>query len=48
MSTLSDMLGIGHFTISSGGTVRREFIEAVARGPWVRRMRTSSAHLTIA
>lgn len=31
MSTLSDMLGIGHFTISSGGTVRREFIEAVAR-----------------
>lgn len=29
MSTLSDLLGISHFTTSSGGTVRRDFIEAV-------------------
>lgn len=31
MSTLSDLLGIPHFTTSSGGTVRRDFIKAVAR-----------------
>ena len=31
MSTLSDLLGIPHFTTSRGGTVRRDFIEAVAR-----------------
>lgn len=31
MSTLSDLLGIAHFTTSRGGTVRRDFIEAVAR-----------------
>ena len=31
MSTLSDLLGIPHFTTSRGGTVRKDFIEAVAR-----------------
>ncbi|QTP19089.1 HNH endonuclease [Micrococcus luteus] len=30
MSTLSDLLGIPHFTTSTGGTVRRDFLEAVA------------------
>ncbi|OLT50296.1 hypothetical protein BJF89_10300 [Corynebacterium sp. CNJ-954] len=31
MSTLSDLLGIEHFTTSRGGTVRKDFITAVAR-----------------
>lgn len=30
MATLSDLLGIPHFTTSNGGTVRRDFLEAVA------------------
>lgn len=30
MSTLSDLLGIPHFTTSTGSTVRRDFLEAVA------------------
>lgn len=30
MSTLSDLLGIQHFTTSNGGSVRRDFIEEVA------------------
>ncbi|MFJ2520483.1 HNH endonuclease [Cellulosimicrobium cellulans] len=29
MATLSDLLGISHFTTSRGGTVRRDFLEAV-------------------
>lgn len=30
MSTISDLLGIPHFTTSNGGTVRRDFLDAVA------------------
>jgi len=30
MQKLSDLLGIDHFTISTGGTVRKDFLEAVA------------------
>ena len=30
MSTISDLLGIRHFTTSSGGTVRKDFLLAVA------------------
>lgn len=32
MGTLSDLLGIPHFTVSSGGSVRRDFLQAVADG----------------
>lgn len=31
MSTLSDLLGIPHFTTSTGSTVRRDFLDSVAR-----------------
>lgn len=32
MSAISDLLGIPHFTVSRGGSVRRDFLEAVADG----------------
>lgn len=37
MSTLSELLGIPHFTTSTGGTVRRDFLEAVALALGARR-----------
>ena len=40
MSTLSDLLGIEHFTTSNGGTVRRDFLQAVADALGIRDART--------
>ena len=43
MATLSDLLGIGHFTTSKGGTVRRDFLEAVCAALGVERSRIQAA-----
>lgn len=43
MATLSDLLGIQHFTTSNGGTVRRDFLEAVCAALGVDRSRIQAA-----